>query len=753
MPLNKQTLYYNFSFTPNKNSNCIKIDKCMLQIEYRFFLLSVTFFLFIGTLYAQEDSLGGKMLESSIQNILKLPVKGLGGVEIVSASKKSEKIFDAPLAATVVTKEEIKASGATSLIEVMRIIPGIMVREVANGNYEIHLRGLEYIPPYARLNQNANRTTLVMIDGRPVYNHLSGGIFWETLPIDINDVERIEVIRGPSAPLYGANAVSGVIHFITRKKNSSKAFDVVSNLQYGSFNTVIANSSVAYKVNEKLDIGFSGNYQHRDRTDRQYYSRTQNKYVDRAKLNFGAFNPDFIYPDTNLSLEKYALNAYLNYRPKSNIDINFRVGRQGSRGSKIYGENGASNLNYTESETSFIDVSAQIGKFKGQYNYWWGVTDERTSQAAYNFGVQEANLEYNFEKVSNLRITPFLSLRKVAYEEIKDGKRSILFSADGVAKGDNYGGGVNLDYLLLKKIRLILAVRAEHFEISKTNYVSYQSIATYKPNDKLIFRLVYGRSNAGTFIYDTYLSFSRTTPSSVPNVPSLKIEVLGNKDLKLLTQDIFEVGTRMRIGDALSIDIEAFSSTTKNIAATITKAPLFQPPLLIQQSKYEDTDIQIKQLGTTISVEVLLPKLSFKPFITLQKSNLINFSPFYVTPEVNKLKNINTTIDTAHVATPSYFGGFTLNYQLSKKINVYLNPYIFGQSTYFYLKGIRNPNEPQYLADIPAQMLLNIKASYQIDKRLNLFVNIRNLFSNNNYQHFHTDRMQPLYLLGFNFEM
>jgi iron complex outermembrane receptor protein len=719
-----------------------------------FFICFFYIFLFTYQVYAQVDSTQQDMLETSIQNILKLPVKGLGDLEIVSASKKAEKVFDAPLAATVLTKEEIKASGATSLIELMKLIPGIMVREISNGNYEVHLRGLEYVAPYSRLTQHTNRTTLIMINGRSVYNHLSGGVFWETLPIDINDIERIEVVRGPSVPLYGANAVSGVIHFITRKKNTSNNIDVIGNVQYGNFDTKILNTSIAYRVNEKLDIGFSSNYQHRHRTDLQYYNRSKSQYIDRSSLNIVGFTPDFIYPDTTLALEKFASNAYLNFHPTAKTELSMRIGTQDSEGHKVYSENGVSNLNFTQSNTNYVDFSAQIGQLKGQYNYWWGITDERSSQAAYKFRVQEANLEYNFDKIANLRITPFVSLRRIEYDEVRDPKRSVLFSSDGVAKGDNYGGGLNIDYLLWKKLRLIGAMRVEHFEISKSTYLAYQAIATYKPNDNLIFRLVVGKSNAGNFIYDTFLSFTRTTPSPIPNAPSIRIEVLGNRNLKLLTQDIIEAGMRWKINKVFSVDVEAFLSSTYNIPINITQAPQrISSQLISQTSRYENTDLSIRQKGMTFTGEVVLPKLNFKTYITFQQSNLINFSPNYVVPEVNRQRNITTLTDTVHTATPPYFGGLILNYYLSKKMQVYINPYFFGQSTYFYLKAIRNTNEPQYFANIPSQILLNIKLSYQIEKRLNLFINLRNLFSNQNFQHFHTDRMRPLYLVGLNFEM
>ena len=116
-----------------------------------------------------------------------LSLRDLLSVKIVSVSKKSEFLFDAPLSASVVTREEIRLAGSTSIMEALRLVPGMIVREQTNGNYDIYLRGMDNVPPNAPFD-GSSTTTLVMIDNRPIYNYLKGGTFWETLPIDINDV-------------------------------------------------------------------------------------------------------------------------------------------------------------------------------------------------------------------------------------------------------------------------------------------------------------------------------------------------------------------------------------------------------------------------------------------------------------------------------------------------------------------------------------------------------------------------------------
>ena len=162
-------------------------------------------------------SLGLKVYGQDVdQDLFDLSLEELMNIEIVSASKKSESSFKSPLASTVLTKDEIMASGATTIEEALRLVPGLLVREETNGNFDVHIRGNDNLPPGNFTFYSENSMSLVMIDGRPVYNYINGGTFWESLPISLVDVERIEVVRGPSTALYGPNAVTGAINIITR---------------------------------------------------------------------------------------------------------------------------------------------------------------------------------------------------------------------------------------------------------------------------------------------------------------------------------------------------------------------------------------------------------------------------------------------------------------------------------------------------------------------------------------------------------
>ncbi|HMG93784.1 MAG TPA: Plug domain-containing protein, partial [Chryseolinea sp.] len=184
--------------------------------------------------FSQEQASDEDLYELSLEELMNVPIN--------SASKKDETLFDAPLSSYTITKADLDKSGATSIMEALRLAPGVIVREQANGMYDIHIRGLENLTRTNGTFLKTNSYTLVMVDNRPVFNHGLGGTNWESLSIDINDVERIEIVRGPSSPLFGPNAVTGVINIITKRLGDSKTI-ATATVQAGSLGTAIANAS------------------------------------------------------------------------------------------------------------------------------------------------------------------------------------------------------------------------------------------------------------------------------------------------------------------------------------------------------------------------------------------------------------------------------------------------------------------------------------------------------------------------------
>ena len=138
-------------------------------------------------------------------------------MEVTSVSKKERPLGTSPAAVFVLTHEDIRRSGLTSVPELLRLVPGLHVARIDGSKWAVSARGFN--------GRFANKL-LVLVDGRTVYSPLYSGVYWDEVDVPLEDIERIEVIRGPGATMWGANAVNGVINVITRPADSTRGTSV-----------------------------------------------------------------------------------------------------------------------------------------------------------------------------------------------------------------------------------------------------------------------------------------------------------------------------------------------------------------------------------------------------------------------------------------------------------------------------------------------------------------------------------------------
>ncbi len=143
-------------------------------------------------------------LEVAQQDLTELTLRELLDVQVTSVSKHAEPLREAAAAITVITGDELRRSGARTLAQALRLVPGVQVYRTNAHSYTVTSRGF------------SGDKLEVLLDGRSVYSPLTSTVFWDTLDTSLNDVDRIEVTRGPGGTLWGANAVNGVINIVTR---------------------------------------------------------------------------------------------------------------------------------------------------------------------------------------------------------------------------------------------------------------------------------------------------------------------------------------------------------------------------------------------------------------------------------------------------------------------------------------------------------------------------------------------------------
>ncbi|MCP4690362.1 MAG: TonB-dependent receptor [Desulfobacterales bacterium] len=169
--------------------------------------------LFSGLCYAETPGKTEAPGDETVRYLKSLSLEELAGLEVTSVSRQSMKLSDAPAAVFVITNEDIRRSGVASIPDALRMAPGVEVARINANCWAITTRGF---------NRFLSNKMLVMIDGRSVYSPLHSEANWSAQDVLFEDVDRIEVIRGPGASLWGANAVNGIINIITKSAGETQ---------------------------------------------------------------------------------------------------------------------------------------------------------------------------------------------------------------------------------------------------------------------------------------------------------------------------------------------------------------------------------------------------------------------------------------------------------------------------------------------------------------------------------------------------
>jgi len=173
-----------------------------------------------------EEAIMKDFLDMSLEELLEVPI-------ITSVSKKPQRLTDAAAAIYVLTYEDIRRSGATTIADALRMVPGIQVAQINSHAWAVTARGF---------NRFYASKLLVLVDGRSVYTPEFSGVYWDSVDLVLEDIQRIEVIRGPGGTLWGANAVNGIINIITKE-----AIDTQETLvKFGTGTEERGNVSIRY---------------------------------------------------------------------------------------------------------------------------------------------------------------------------------------------------------------------------------------------------------------------------------------------------------------------------------------------------------------------------------------------------------------------------------------------------------------------------------------------------------------------------
>ena len=237
-------------------------------------LLFVLIFL-AGNSVAQERT--SELADMSLEELL--------NVRITTIGRKQQELRHIPAAVYVITQEEIRRSGATSIPDLLRLVPGADVAQIDNKTWALSIRGFSSM---------SNNKLLVLIDGRSVYYPTFSNIFWNAQDVVLEDVQRVEVIRGPGASLWGSNAVNGVINIVT--KNAKDTEGTLVSAGGGTFDQAFGSGRYGGKLGSAAYYRVFGKYSLRD----NLVDLPGNGPLEgRTQMTHGGFRTDWKLGDAN----------------------------------------------------------------------------------------------------------------------------------------------------------------------------------------------------------------------------------------------------------------------------------------------------------------------------------------------------------------------------------------------------------------------------------------------------------------------
>jgi iron complex outermembrane receptor protein len=704
-------------------------------------ILSVSYL--SGLLWSIDDP----YLEMSLEELFSTNI-------VISASKRPEVLFEAPMDISVIRKEEIRNSGANSIPEALKLIPGIIVREQTPGNYDVQIRGFDTATTSLMVPTPNCSIILVMIDDRIVYDYFAGGTFWEMLGIDIEDVEKIEVVRGPASALYGPNAMTGVIHIITNTYRE-EGFHLFSKINANHVNSRDAYMRMDYRHLEKYEFTFSTNVSQQYRTDELYFSTVTDQYHEVDELSTILLHSpemsalDFYgisYKDQNLSLENNAINLSAKYNIDEKNYFKFDLGFQKSRSQKAYYNNFFTPLSQYKSKGIYQNFQMFYDNLYLQQNYNMGYYDNNFYWSKYAYVNYNLSVEYPLYLGKSI-IRPGYHSRSSQYasrlftNELFDTSHDIPNQMETIASNSV---SLLFDYPVNQKWRIVSGFRSEKYNIKNQLSNSFEAGITYRADKDKLFRIMISGAERSPFMID---AFSNKASLMFLDPVITQIDTLvgvifyGNKTLPFLRNYTLDIGYRLKLSEKSSIDANLFYTVLDQFSDynsqgyyldTISYGtPVFIIPFYLTEVK--SLKVNQKGLNYTINYE-LSDKTKLKTYGMIQFTN-------------ESLKeNGFEYLDFLADSTPLFSAGYTLNINPLSRFNV------FTQHNY-YSKQKFNFSSLAILSKttIKAYHNININLIYEIDDKQSISLYLKNLEGKHREYPF-TDQIYFNAIMGYTFK-
>lgn len=450
--------------------------------------------------------------------------ENLGNI-VTSVSKRPQDSFKSAAAITVITQEDIRLSGATHIAELMRGVPGLNVARVDSSNWAITSRGFNDV--------FANKL-LVLIDGRTIYTPFFSGVYWDVQDIILEDIERIEVIRGPGAALWGANAVNGVINIIT--KRAEKTQGTYASQLIGTQDHLISEGRYGGSVDDNLFYRAYAKYAEREATETLTNENGGNNW-DSGKAGF---RTDWDVSSTRkitVQGDVYNADIHLNNFPPSSTPpyFNFTEDQIDSRGANLLtrwvethgdGMESTFQLYYDFQSPDYSTFQQNIHTFDLDYQTSWALNDRH--QLVWGAGYRL--ISDQFDGTSTLFVVP----------DSRDTRTYSAFLQDTIT-------------LVPKTLDLTLGSKFEHNDYTGFEAQPNARLAWYPDNNQTVWASVSRAVRTPSRAEDDIRLNVLYDPAN-----ALFVQQYGVREMESEELAAYEIGYRIRPVSTVTLDASAF---------------------------------------------------------------------------------------------------------------------------------------------------------------------------------------------------
>ncbi len=505
------------------------------------FITALVFILCTPTVYSAEfDPNEDGLTELSLERLLEITV--------VSASRKSQSLADVTSAVFVITQEDIRRSGATTIPDLLRMVPGVQVASIDGNSWAISIRGF---------NGTFANKLLVMIDGRSVYTPLYGGVFWDVQDSLLENIERIEVIRGSGGTMWGANAVNGVINIITKNSQDTK----------GTFFSGLAGSNEKGTVGARYgsDIGENTSYRlFAKHVDRDSTYMTTGRAQDSTRLTRGGFRLDNAASSSlQLTLQGDMYGGTVG-NTATIPTLSYPFSKTVNPSTDLLGGNFLSRLDWLQSESSKFSLQLYYDRTRRDTTF---VKEDRDTV--------DIDLQHNLHFAKRHELT-----WGVGYRFLHDNTAGTqgVFTLTPDSRSDNLLNLFLQDEITLlpETIRLIIGTKFEHndytgWELQPSARVSWTPVRGYSVW-AAVTRSVRTPTRSDQDVRINLAVIPPTPEIPLPSVPVM----IGNRQLKSETLIAYELGFRADTSQNTSMDFSLFYNRYRNIMGSEQGIPYIE---------------------------------------------------------------------------------------------------------------------------------------------------------------------------------